>query len=113
MSKERFKEFDREWSGLLDSYRVPNPLHMTNFVRPFGKNIGMYPEMKLSLFSRIVEIVNRNKLFSASVAIPQGDYAFLVPQAARKEFMGPYAFAFFCVVMLNQGMVPKFEIRTR
>jgi len=53
MSKEQFKEFGREWSELLDSYRVPNPLHMTDFVRPFGKNIGMYPEMKLSLVSRI------------------------------------------------------------
>jgi hypothetical protein len=47
---------------------------MTDFVRPHGKHIGMYREMKLALFKGIAALINDHKVYSLSVAIPQADF---------------------------------------
>jgi hypothetical protein len=107
MSKERLEAFDKAWTPLLESYRIFGPLHMADFVRPHGQHIGMYKEMKLSLFAKLVELINQHKLFSVSISLPQTDFMELIPEQARKELIGPYAFAFFCAVMLNQGFAAR------
>jgi len=107
MSKEHFVDFDREWQKILYQYRIPSPLHMTDFVRPYGKHIGMRYEMKLALFSALVAAVNKHKLWSVSVAIPQSEFQFSMTADVRKELIGPYAFAFFCSVMFSQGVAKK------
>jgi hypothetical protein len=95
MSRERFKSFDQKWRALLDHYQIFGPLHMADFVRPQGRHIGMYPEMKVSLFSKVSELINHHKLFSISISVPQADFRDRIPKEACKELIGPYSFSFF------------------
>lgn len=104
MSRDAFIAFDRRWSQLLDLYRVPQPLHMTDFVRPYGKHVGMHKEMKIALFSEAAGIINDHKLFSVSIGIPQADFKLTLPKDVRKHLLSPYALAFFCAVLITQGV---------
>jgi len=107
MSKQSFKSFDGLWAKLLDSYGIFGPLHMRDFVRPHGRHIGIYPEMKLALFSAVAKLINQHKFYSAFVGIPQPDFRGLMPEEARKELIGPYALAFFLAVMVNQSIAGR------
>lgn len=107
MSREDFLSFDNKWSALLHRHRIPPPLHMTDFVRPHGKHIGLHKEMKLDLFAEAVGIINDHKLFSVSVGIPQLDFKLTLPKDARKQLLSPYTLAFFCAVMTNQGVCKR------
>ena len=104
MLKEACIAFNTVWLKLLEQYRVFGPLHMTDFVRPYGKHIGMHFELKLALFSEIARLINEHKVYSVSVGIPQPDFRAAMPEEVRKELIGPYALAFFCAVMINQGV---------
>lgn len=104
MPKDMADGLTDAWPNLLHLYRIENQLHMTDFVRPHGKNIGMHYEMKIAFFSEVARTINEHKQYSLSIVVPQADFKSLVPALARKEFMGPYAFAFFLAVMANQGV---------
>jgi len=107
MSKDAHQAFEGDWTKLLDRYQIPPPLHMNDFVRPHGKHIGMYPEMKMALFREACDLINAHKLYSISVSIPQPDFGEAIPDEARKQLIGPYALAFFCAVMLNQDVARR------
>jgi hypothetical protein len=94
MLKEACTAFNIVWLKLLEQYRVFGPLHMTDFVRPHGKHIGMHFELKLALFSEIARLINEYKVYSVSVGIPQPDFRAAMPEEVRKELIGPYALAF-------------------
>ena len=104
MSRNEFIAFARRWSQLLDLHRVPPPLHMADFVRPYGKHIGMHKEMKIALFSEAVSLINSHKSFGISVGIPQPDFKLTLPTNVSKELLSPYALAFFCAVLTIQGV---------
>ena len=42
-----FLDFNNKWEKVLNEFRIEPPLHMTEFIRPYGKHIGMYHELKL------------------------------------------------------------------
>lgn len=102
MAKDAFRTFNDKWSILLDRYRIPPPFHMNDFVRPKGKHVSMYRELKLALFSDVTNLINEHKLYSISVEIPQPEFKTTLPENVRKQLIGPYAFAFFCAVLANQ-----------
>jgi hypothetical protein len=85
MSRISFKALGREWIPMLREYRGPPPLHMQDFVRPNGRHIGMPIEMKLSLFRDVVAIINRHKLYSFSISIPQDDFGELIPEPLQQR----------------------------
>ncbi len=104
MSKDAFIDFGVAWEKLLDHYRIPQPLHMTDFVRPHGKHVGIYHELKLSLFGEIAELINGHKLYSVSVAVGQDDFNSGLSDEVRKHLIGPYGMAFFCSILANQSV---------
>ena len=104
MLEEEHKLFGREWSPKLEHYGIFGPLHMTDFVRPYGKHIGIHYELKLALFAELCKIINKYKVYSLSVAIPQVEFDARMPENVRQELLGPYALAFFCLALLNQGI---------
>jgi hypothetical protein len=106
MSHDRFVQFNDKWLKMLYRYRICPPLHMQDFVRPSGKHIGMYPELKLSLLEA-ADIINEGKLYSVSAGIPNTEFNALIPEEVRKRLIGPYALAPFCAIQMNQYVARK------
>jgi uncharacterized protein DUF3800 len=102
MSRIQFRAFKARWDKLLIEYRVPQPLHMQDFVRPHGKHVGMLKEMKLSLFQDVSKLINSHKLYSLSVSIPQVDFRTVLSPEICKTFAGPYALAFACGAIMHR-----------
>jgi hypothetical protein len=75
---------------------------MTDFVRPHGKHCGLAYEMKQALFTDAVATINKHKLYSLSIGVPNEKFRSLLSEDVRRELMGPYAFAFFSMVLSNQ-----------
>jgi hypothetical protein len=113
MSRISFKALGREWLPMLHEYRIRAPLHMQDFVRPNGRHIGMPFVMKLSLFRDVVAIINRHKLYSFSISIPQEHFDELIPEYASKDILSPYALAFCCAVLMNQGIGQRKDHQSR
>jgi hypothetical protein len=97
-SRIQFREFSKKWAVLLDKFRIPQPLHMKDFVRPHGKHIGIGEEMKVALFANLCKLINSHKLYSLSISIPQQAFAARLAPDVQKNLIGPYAFAFFTAV---------------
>ena len=72
---------------------------MTDFVRPFGKHVGMFPEMKIALFRDVAELINGHKLYSLSVSVRKEDFDSVLSDDVRKRLIGPYGMAFFCAAL--------------
>jgi hypothetical protein len=103
-SRIQHKEFSARWGATLLKYRIPQPFHMTNFVRPHGTHIGMFPEMKLALFRDLARLINSHKYYSLSISVAQADFRNLLSPEVCKAVIGPYALAFWCAVLLNRGV---------
>jgi len=80
---------------------------MVDFIRPHGKHIGIPIEMKVSLFRDVTALINRHKLYSISVGVQNEEYFEAMPEEARKDLISPYAFAFYCAVLTNKGVVKR------
>jgi hypothetical protein len=106
-SRIQFKAFRKRWSVLLQKYRIPEPLHMADFVRPNGQHVGIGKEMKLSLFRDASKLINSHKLYSFSISIPLADFNALMTKDMRKMISGPYSFAFFSAVLFNSSVAEK------
>jgi hypothetical protein len=102
MSRHGFVMFGEEWAKMLHAYRIPNPLHMNDFVRPNGKHIAMPIGMKIALFRDAVAIINKHKLYSLSIGVPHDDFRSLLSEDVCRQLIGPYAFTFFSMVLGNQ-----------
>jgi hypothetical protein len=77
MNRDRFKRLDAGWRKMLCDYRL-NSIHMADFVRPNGRYVGMYPEMKTALFRSVAQLIHRNRAYSIVMSIPLGDFKELV-----------------------------------
>lgn len=104
VSRIQFKAFSGRWDKLLKKYHVDHPLKMADFVRPHGRYCGWLPEIKMSLFYDISALVNSHKLYSISVAIEGPMFESALNAEVRRSLIGPYAFAFFGAVLLNQSI---------
>jgi hypothetical protein len=104
MSKDALLDFSNAWSKLLPPYRVQQPLHMKDFIRPHGQHSGMFREMKLSLFRAVADIINGHKLYSTSVAVSGADFNSLLSEEVRKSLIGPYALGFFTTILTHHNM---------
>jgi hypothetical protein len=101
MNKARFIEFNIDWEKILREFRI-DKVHMTDFVRPHGRYCSMGKEMKKALFTSVAKTINSKKTYSISIAVPQADYKSLLSNRVCHELMGPYAMAFFSIVMTNR-----------
>lgn len=118
MSRLQFKNFSQRWAKMYDEVQFPGytllqPLHMPDFIR--GKYVGLYPEFKRALFIRVAKLVSEHKFYSLSVAVSHQDFNNELSEDVRKNLIGPYAFAFFMLVLANQGtseLLKKKPIRT-
>lgn len=100
LDRENFRRFDDRWSKMLRRYRI-GALHMTDFVRPFGKHVGMYPELKIALFTEAVKTINSRKDSSISVALRHAEYKESVPIEVYRKTIGPYGVAFIHLALFN------------
>lgn len=98
-----FLRFNEEWAWTLDYFKI-DFIHMNDFVRPHGKYAGMYPELKLALFTRLTKAIRHNRVYSISLAIPKTDFKELIAPDISRELMQPYTMAFFMAVMLNNAV---------
>lgn len=95
MNKQGFIDLDHAWKKIIHEFRLES-IHMHDFVRPFGCHSAMRREMKLALFASLAKAINRNKLYSVSIAVPQ------VEEVYRKLFGPPYALAFLAIAIANR-----------
>jgi hypothetical protein len=100
MDRANFTRFDQKWRPMLHRCRVDS-LHMTDFVRPYGKYVGMLPELKIALFTEAVAIINARKIFSISVVVNHAPYRESVPIDIYREHVAPYTSAFIYLARFN------------
>jgi hypothetical protein len=86
-------------SSMLDSYRLSG-LHMKDFVRPRGKNIGLYPEFKVAIFSEAVKIITR-KHYSLSVSVRNAEFQRAITTEFYRKYVGAYTACFITLAMMN------------
>ena len=111
MSKANFEEFSRRWARMYERKRSARsqfepPLHMSDFVRN-GKYAGAYPEFKRNLLLDVAKLINEHKFFSISVAVSQRDFDEVLSTEVKRNLIGPYAIAFFCIVLGHQTISAK------
>jgi hypothetical protein len=87
MKKDGFLGLCEDWSEILREFRIEK-IHMTDFVRPFGRYCSMPSEMKIALFTSVAKIILERKSYSISSAVSQRDFDDFVPIEAAREFMG-------------------------
>ena len=100
MNRSGFLSFEGYWNRILHDYRLDS-IHMTDFVRPYGRHIGMGQEMKLSLFSDVTKQINDHKIYSVAIGVAQADYRSLLSQHVHRRLIGPYGLAFLSAGVLN------------
>lgn len=100
LDRASFIRFNDKWRPMLRRYCI-DTLHMTDFVRPYGKHIGMYQELKIALFTEAVAIINACKLFSISVKVSHAPYRDSVPIEIYREHVAPYTSAFIYLARFN------------
>ena len=100
LDRNVFIRLDKKWRAMLHRYRIDS-LHLTDFVRPYGKHVGMLPELKIALFTEAVAIINARKIMSISVAVNHAPYRDSVPVPVYREAVSPYASAFLYLARLN------------
>lgn len=106
MSRIDLKHFNTRWATIYKrnkfvGYTLEPPLHMSDFVG-MGKYAGLRTEFKRAFFREVVKPINAHKAYSLSIAIRQQDFVSELSEEVRKGLIGPYAFAFFCVVLAHQ-----------
>jgi|SRR5665213_229672 len=94
-----FLRLDTRWKKMLVEHRIES-LHMQDFVRPYGKHVGMFKEMKIALFRQAVKIVTQLRQYSISVAVDSSEHKDCFPEDVRKV-LGSYAIAFNMAAQLN------------
>ena len=109
MNRLQFKEFSRRWRKRLEKYKVSEPFHMKEFIRPHGAYAGMPPELKKGLFRELSEVTNEHKCISLSFSVPQEEFVNRVSPEVRKALIGPYAFTFFATVLLTRDVSLAFD----
>ena len=100
LEKDSFIRFDGKWRRMLDAYQIES-LHMNDFVRPNGKYIGMYQELKFALFAEAVKLINSRKEHSLSITITNSEFKKAVPIEFYRNVVGPYTVAFIALALLN------------
>ena len=75
---------------------------MTDFVRPYGKHVGMRPEMKKAFFTDVAATMNRNKLYSLSVSLIEYKFSNALSAEVQRNLIGPDGMALFTMVICNQ-----------
>lgn len=100
MDRDAFIRFDGKWRRMLDQYRIES-LHMTDFVRPYGKHIGMYQELKIALFTEAAGTINRRKDSSFSIIVSNAEFKKAIPPKMQRAAIGPYAAAFIGLALMN------------
>ena len=109
-SRIQLRAFCERWRPLLKKHRIPEPLHLTDFSRPFGRHVGMHREMKLALFGDIAKLILRHYQFSISITVFQSDYEKLVHEDLRKHVASPIGMSFFCAVMACRTMAERHSL---
>jgi hypothetical protein len=110
MSRIDRKYFSARWARMYEKYKnkfsgyiLEPPLHMKEFIGD-GKYAGLLPEFKRTLFLDAARIINDHKLYSMSIAVNQKAFFSEVPENVRKVLIGPYAFAFFSLLLGHQHL---------
>jgi Protein of unknown function (DUF3800) len=95
-----FTRFDLQWRRML-KYHGIDRLHMKDFVRPFGKYSGMYPELKKALFTRAAKIITSRRMYGLSVSLQHAEFKEAVPMNVYRGTLGPYTAAFIAALQFN------------
>lgn len=108
MSRIDFKHFSARWGKMyarnrFAGYSLEQPLHMSDFTGS-GKYAGLRPEFKRALFRDVARLINEHKLYSLSITVPQAEFASELSDEVRNGLIGPYAFAFFVLVLGHQTL---------
>jgi hypothetical protein len=108
LDRRAFIRFDQSWRKMLDQYRVDS-LHMKDFVRPHGRYVGIYKELKFALFAEAVRLINSRKDSSLSVSVKNAEFKTAIPIEFYRKTLGPYTAAFIALALLNAKAANEFD----
>jgi hypothetical protein len=106
ITRIQFKEFGPRWTKILKQCEVDGPLHMTDFVYP-GKYCAWPAEFKRHLFLKVAKVINDHKFYSVAVMVSRDDFNSELSQEVKNNLIGPYAFTFFCSVLLTCAAIAE------
>src|SRR5205085_1813100 len=95
-------EFD--WAKMLAKYSIAAPLHIKDFRRPRGRLADVSVATKLALFTDVVEIINRCKIYSIAGTLTTAGYRAYFDERFRKQGMSLYGQCFIVCAEINHQL---------
>ncbi len=86
-------------------HRVAPPLHMREFVRPYGRLAYLSDEQRRDLFQDLVYLINKRKAWSMTVEIDHLEFQQFFPQGKFRKLFGVAPLAFIWCMVLNNGII--------
>lgn len=112
LTRLNFKAFSERWRKALRYHRITQPLHLTDFKKPYGIHSGMAREMQIALFDDVTKLILDHYTFSLSISVVQSDFIRLIPDGeVRKHVATPITFAFFAAIVVNRAMAKNHNLQ--
>lgn len=90
--------FEVEFRSLLDSFQLPT-LHMNEFVPPDGDYCRIPIAERVSLFKRLIELIERHTQFGVAVGVDSAAYHSAC--SSVEEVISAYGFCFMGIAAIN------------
>jgi len=89
LNKDGFESFDEAFPKLLEKHGIPPPLHMKDFWRPQGRLANVTNNTRFDLFTELVPLINKCKLYSVAATLTTAKYKKHFEAKFRKRRNGP------------------------
>jgi hypothetical protein len=101
LDKERFRTLDDAWRKILTRHSILPPLHMKEFRRPNGRLADVSIDQRRALFSDVVEVINKNKIYSIAASLTSEHFQKYFDRKFRRETMSVYGMCFILCAHTN------------
>ncbi|MCX6634203.1 MAG: hypothetical protein NT090_03830, partial [Acidobacteria bacterium] len=104
-----FFSFHYEWSRIAGLHKVQLPIHMKEFARPDGRLACLNDSERRALFTDLVYLTNKNKVYSLTTAVSNLEFQQFFPPARFRGLIGPAPLAFLWCMILNHVIIADHE----
>jgi len=104
----QFFSFHYEWGRILSLHNTTPPIHMKEFGK-HGRFGYLNHNERRALFGDLVSLINRNKVYSLTVAVDNLEFQEFFPQGKYKGLIGAAPLAFLWCLILNHSAVRDHE----
>ncbi len=107
LDKSKFGTFDEKWKTMLADHSITPPLHMKEFRRPKGRLANISNENRRTLFSEVVTVINKHKIYSVAATLTTEQFGKYFTRQFRREAMSVYGMCFILCAQMNHMLAMK------